>query len=231
VGKRRFAHPVRRAPYEQGAGFSVTRGGEFPALMVRPKRDLWVSAWVAFTMLTLPIFAALYLITVPTGRWLPFASAHVILVLLFLLTAWRLKGAGILLAPDGIREREYLSRMVFTPVASIASVVVVKLRDSNSDAVSQQMFMVDAGGNTRLRMRGPMWHAADLWRVIDYYAIPVRIVDTPMTWSELRRSPYRRNVTNWERHPIVTLLGLVGLFAAVMIPALLVIVPVASTWP
>ncbi|MGO4689449.1 hypothetical protein [Glaciibacter sp. 2TAF33] len=231
MGKRRFTRPVRRIPFERDERVGNDHAPAFPALMVRPKSDLWVSAWVAFSLLTLPLFGAFYLITVPTGRWLPFASAHAVLILLFVLTAWRLKGAGILLAPDGMREREYLRRKVFTPVEVIASVVVVKLRDSNSDSVSQQMFMVDASGNTLLRMRGPMWHASDLWRVIDYYAIPVRLVDTPMTWSELRRSQYRRNISVWERHPIVLLVCLVGVFAAVMIPALLVVVPVVNGPP
>jgi hypothetical protein len=231
VAKRLSAQPVRRVQSDRATSSRAEGDEGFPSRLIRPKSDLWVSAWVAFTTLTLPIFGALYMISVASGWWIPFAGAHVTLILLFTLTAWRLKDAGILLAPDGIREREYLSRMVFTPVAVIASVVVIRLRDSNSDAVSQQMFIVDAAGRTLLRMRGPMWHAEDLHRVIDYYAIPIRVVDSPMTWSELRRSRYGRNLTGWERHPLATIVGVVVAFVGVMIPALVAVLPVISVYP
>ncbi len=177
---------------------------------------------------TLPIFASLYLVTVRSGQWVPFVSAHIALTLLFAIAAQRLKGAGIMLAPDGIREREYFSRQVYTPVALVDSVIVVRLGDSSSDTISQQMFLVDDRCRTLLRMRGQVWHTDDFWRVVEFYDVPVRVVDDAMTWPQLRRSPFRQNLTRWERHPVMTSVALVILFGIITIPTLLAVVPLIS---
>lgn len=169
----------------------------------RPKRTLWVAAWVTFSALTLPLYAALYFLTVPAGRWLPFAVSHVVLVLLFAVVAQRLKAAGLVLAPDGIREREYFSAMVFTPVAAIASVVVVKLCDSYGEQVSRQLFMLDAEGRTLLRLRGQLWHRTDFDRIAEFYPVPLRVVEPALTWREFRRD-FGCNLDRWERRPVLT---------------------------
>lgn len=171
-------------------------------------------------MFTIPIFFSLYVIVVPTGRWLPFVIAHVALLLLFTLAARRLSGAGIALAADGIREREYFSGMVFTPVEAIASVVVVRVRKSNSDDVSEQVFMLDAEGRTLLRLRSQMWHAADLNQMINFYAVPIRRDEAALSWSQLRHL-HGRNLDRWERHPIVTVSALALLILVVMVPLLI----------
>ena len=101
--------------------------------LFRPRRKLWRHAWLACMMFTVPVFLSLYVIVIPTGRWLPFVIAHVVLLLLFTIAAYRLWGAGVTLASDGIREREYFSRMVFTPVEAVVSVVVISVRNSYSD--------------------------------------------------------------------------------------------------
>lgn len=190
------------------------------SVLIRPKRDLWLSAWVACIMFTVPVFLSLYLITIPTGRWLPFAVAHLVLLILFAVAVARLRGAGIRLSDDGIREREYFSRMVFTSADTVASVIVIRLRDSNSDEISNQLFIVDAAGRTLLRLRGQLWHPHDLNQVMNFYAVPVLRVDAPMTWPQLRRS-YGRNLDRWERHPVLTIGALALAFILVMVPVLI----------
>jgi hypothetical protein len=133
-----------------------------------------------------------------------------------------LKGAGVALAPDGIREREYFSPMVFTPVEAIASVIVVKLCDSYGHHVSRQLFMIDAEGRTLLRLRGQLWHPSDLKLVADFYSVPVRRVEPAMTWPEFRRD-YGRNLVWWERHPIMTNLTLALVFIVIAVPTLLIV--------
>jgi hypothetical protein len=182
--------------------------------ILRPQRNLWSSAWIACLAFTLPVFLSFYVITVPTGRWVPFAMAQAVLMLLFAGAVARLKGAGVHLSAEGIRERAYFSRAVFTPVEAVSSVLVVKLRDSYSDTMSRQLFVLDARGNTLLRLRGQLWHRADLQRVVHFYAVPVLIVETPLTWPELRRS-YGRNLAAWERHPFLTTAALVIAFLVV----------------
>jgi len=188
----------------------------------RPKRSLWVAAWLSFSALTLPLFAALYVLTVPTGRWVPFAIAHVVLLLLFAGIAQRLKGAGIVLAPDGIREREYLRAMTFTPATAIASAVIVTLRDSYGEQVSRQLFMLDAEGNTVLRLRGQLWYPEDFDRIVEFYAVPVRTVEPALTWRELRRD-FGRNLDPWERHPALTVAALTSVTIVVALAMFLAV--------
>jgi hypothetical protein len=178
------------------------------SLVVFPRRVLWSAACIVWLAFTTPVFLALYLLSVPRGHWLPFAIAHAALLLAFVVAAMRLRGAGVRMSADGIREREYFSPMVFTPVETIAGVMIVRVRDSYSDEVSKQVFFTDAAGDTLLRLRSPLWHARDLARMIDFYGVPVRAVETEMTWRQLRHE-YARNLDRWERHPVLTVL-LVG---------------------
>lgn len=168
-------------------------------------------------MFTVPVFLSLYVIVMPTGRWLPFVIAHVVLLLLFTGAAYRLWGAGVTLAADGIREREYFSRMVFTPVEAVASVDVMSVRNSYSDDVVEHVFFLDADGRTLLRFRSQMWDRADLSDMINFYAVPIHRNETPLSWSQLRRS-HGRNLDVWERHPIVTSSAVTLLLLIVLVP-------------
>jgi hypothetical protein len=198
------------------------------SLLIRPRQELWLAAWGACAAFVTPLFLSIYLITIPTGRWVAFAVAHAILMLAFALAAQRLRGAGVRLAADGIREREYFMPTVFSPVETIASVLVVKLLDASSEDVSRQMFVVDGLGNTLHRFRSQLWHPSDFNRIIDFYAVPVRVVDEPMTWTELRNSKYRRNITKWERHPYLTGGAIAVLLAIITIAPLIFVVPLIN---
>jgi hypothetical protein len=195
------------------------------SLLVRPRRDLWLAAWGACAAFVFPLFLSLYLITIPTGRWAPFAVAHALVIGAFALAAQRLHGAGIHLSPDGIRERAYFMSTVFTPVNRIASVLVVRLLDRNSEDMSRQLFIVDAAGQTLLRIRGQLWHAADFDRIVDFYAVPTHVVEDLMTWPELRRSRYRHNVSRWERQPYLTGGAIILFLALITFAPLLFVVP------
>jgi hypothetical protein len=186
----------------------------------RPQGNLWPNAWGIWIAFSTPVFAALYLLTVPQDRWVPFLVAHVLLMAAFAVVAGRLHRAGVLLAKDGIREREYLGPLVFTPVDDIASVIVVKLRDPYSDRFSLQYFVVDHAGRTVLRLRGQLWHPADLAQIVGFYGVPVHYRDDELSWRQLRRE-YGSNLDRWERHPVLTAGFLIVLFLAIAIPILL----------
>ncbi|MCY7326846.1 MAG: hypothetical protein LH605_12080 [Microbacteriaceae bacterium] len=186
--------------------------------LFRPKRDLWLTAWVVWAAVTLPVFLTLYVLTVPAGRWAPFVGAHVGLLLLFALAAQRLKGAGVALAPDGIRERAYFGRVVFTPVDLVASVILIQVFDSLSNDISHQLFIVDANGRTLLRLRGQLWHPTDLKRIASFYSVPVHAPAEVVTWRELRRD-HGSKLSWFERHALLTRALLVLGFLAVAVPS------------
>jgi hypothetical protein len=190
------------------------------SMLFRPKKSLWLSGWIICMAFSLPVFFALYLISAPQGRWLPFAIAHATVLLLFAAVVWRLRGSGVRLSADGIRERAYLAGTVFTPAHAVASAIVVPLRDVNSDELSEQLFLVDADGHTVLRLRGQLWHRADLYQITNYYGVPVRRVEAAMTWRQLRSS-FGTNLEPWERHPVLTGIVLASILIVVVAAGLL----------
>jgi hypothetical protein len=186
----------------------------------RPQGNLWPNAWRIWIAFSTPIFAALYLLTVPHNRWLPFLLAHVLLMVAFAAVAGRLHKAGVLLSIDGIREREYLGPLVFTPADDVASVVVVKLRDPYSDRFSRQYFVLDHEGRTVLRLRGQLWHPDDLAQIVEFYGVPVHYLEDELSWKQLRRM-YGRNLDRWERHPVLSTVLAIAVFLVIAIPILL----------
>ena len=184
----------------------------------RPKQDLWTAAWVIWLTVTVPLFLTLYVLTTQEGRWVPFLAAHVALLLLFAAAVQRLKEAGVALASDGICERAYFGRVVFTPVDLVASVMLIKVFDSLSNDISLQLFLVDADGRTVLRLRGQLWHRADLTHITNFYSVPIHAPVEVLTWRELRRDHGSR-LSWFERHALVTRALLVLGFLAIAIPS------------
>ncbi len=187
-------------------------------LHVKPMRDLWREGWLAFAAMSLPPFAACYLLTA-ASEWPVIAVAHAACTLLFAAVAGRLRGAGVIVDADGIHERAYLRSTVFTPLHRVKAVLIIPVHRSLLNEVTHQLFVIDGEGATLLRMRGQLWHPRDLRAVAHHFDVPVRVFDPPLTWSELRRSPYGRNLERWERHPVLTASGLVVLGIAVITPA------------
>ena len=185
----------------------------------RPKTDLWSGAWAIWCAITTPVFLTLYVLTVPEGRWAPFLVVHIVLLLLFGAALHRLKGAGIELSPDGIRERAYFMSVVTTPVDTIASVTVIRVFDSLSNDISYQLFMVDSSGRTVLRVRGQLWHRADLARITNFYSVPVDAPQEVLTGRELRRQ-HGGKLSWFERHALITRTLLVLGFLAIAMPSL-----------
>lgn len=186
--------------------------------LFRPKHDLWSSAWAIWFAITTPLFLALYALTLQDGRWVPFLAAHIALLVLFALAIQRLKGAGVALAPDGIRERAYFGRTVFTPVDLVESVILIKVFDSLSNDISHQLFMVDADGRVVLRLRGNLWRPADLTRITSFYPVPVHAPEEVLTWRELRRD-HGSKLSWFERHALLACALLVLAFLAIAVPS------------
>ncbi len=188
-------------------------------LRVKPMRDLWREGWLAFAAMSLPVFGACYLLTAASGWWPLVAAAHLAATLIFAAVAGRLRGSGVVVDADGIHERAYLRSTVFTPLHRAKAVLIIPVHRSLLSEVTHQLFVVDEDGATLLRMRGQLWHPRDLRAVANHFEVPVRVVDPPLTWSELRRSPYGPNLEPWERHPVLSALGLILLGIAVITPA------------
>ena len=195
---------------------------EAAALRIKPMRDLWREGWKSFLATAVPIFGALGLVAADSGRWTAVLAGFAGATAVFALVAGRLRGAGVVLDADGIHERAYLRSTVFTPRRRVHQALVVPVGRTLLDEVTHQLFLLDRRGRTLLRMRGQLWDPRDLKAAATYFEVPVRVLDAPVTWSELRQSPYRGNLEPWERHPLLTAAGLATAAIAVLAPAITV---------
>jgi len=189
-------------------------------LRIKPMRDLWREGWKSFLATSVPLFGALGIVAAETGRWPVVLAGFAGATVVFALVAGRLRGAGVMLDPEGVHERAYLRSTVFTPRRRVHQALVVPVGRTLLDEVTHQLFLLDRRGRTLLRMRGQLWDPQDLKAAAAYFDVPVRVLDTPVTWSELRQSPYRGNLEPWERHPLLTAAALAVLGIAVLTPAI-----------
>ncbi|HEY8589377.1 MAG TPA: hypothetical protein VIL55_07490 [Naasia sp.] len=190
-------------------------------LDIRPVRARWLDGWVAFAALTVPVFAVLYILTVPTGGWPPILLAHLVLVALFAAVELRLRNSRIRLTPTTIEERAYVQSEVRTPADQVAGVVLLDLYRGTSDGTNRQLFLVDAAGRTLLRMRGQLWDPAHLRAVATFYRVPITQAPVALTWKEARRSRFAGNFERWERHPriVAGVVAVSGILLAVPVLA------------
>jgi hypothetical protein len=182
--------------------------------------DLWLGGWLSFLAMSVPVFGALLLLTAATQWWPAVLAGFGGATLVFAAVAGRLRRSGVMLDANGIHERAYLRSTVFTPRRRVHQVLVIPVGRTLLDEVTHQLFMLDRRGRTLLRMRGQLWDPRDLQAAASYFEVPVRTLDTVVTWSELRRSPHRGNLEPWERHPVPTAIALATLAIGVLTPAL-----------
>jgi hypothetical protein len=168
-------------------------------------------------LVIVPPFAALYWLTVPTGGWPVILAIHAVTLAVATLGSLRVRHAVIKIDERGIRERGYLGRLVVTPPSDVASIVVVRVLLGSSVETTTQLFVLDAAGRTRLRMRGQYWSAEALRAVEAALDAPVQRIDSPLTREELLAA-FGRNLYWYERHAGPAFTALAAVCAAVAVP-------------
>jgi hypothetical protein len=199
------------------------QSGQRQAVVLHPLwRRFARNGSVTVGLMILPPFAALYWLTAPTGGWPWIALIHAVTVSVITLGAIGARSARITIDERGIRERGYFGRLIATPMSEIDSVLVVRVLAGSSQTTATQLFVLDAGGRTRLRMRGQFWSAeaiATVERVLD---VPVQRIPAPLTRRELRLA-FRSNLSAYERHPHLVFSTLAAVSAAVATPVFVTI--------
>lgn len=193
--------------------------------VLRPDHRLFWNTWLVGVMLMLPIFLALYWLTIPQGTWYEILIGNLVVALVAAFGADRITKTQVHITPEGIREIGYASRATFTPVNELESILVLKLSDSQTMRPIQQIFMLDHAGHTRLRLRGQFWTPSAMRTVVTAYDLPVKVVDEPITLDEARRT-YGQYLYWFERH-WVTAIALVALVMTIAtVPLLLALMRV-----
>lgn len=154
------------------------------ALIVRPRRSLLSTAVWTSLVLTTPPFAVLYWYTAPSGGWRILLAAHILIVVLCLLTLLRQTKVFVALTADRLVGNGIFSRVVSVPISEVRRVALVPVYGRDSSDTTIQFVAMDARAHCVFRMRGLYWHREDLDRVAAALKVPVVTDVDPLTGSE-----------------------------------------------
>jgi len=180
---------------------STAPASETP-VVVRPRTYTLVTTYrVVFACLVGPPILTLYVLTAPAGTWAYVVLIHLLAFAVIFLIGLCIRRVKLELTPDRISETGLIGRPVHTARSDISSLLLLSVTDGNSARVEDQLFALDASGNTLLRLRGQFWGREAVRAAIAALDIPCTTIDTPKIMSDLRRE--HGPLLYWhERHPL-----------------------------
>lgn len=180
---------------------------------LRPSAQLFIQSRTVAAASALPVFAAMLWFAVPRGTWPRVLVAIAVLTAAYLAALYLLSRVRIVLDRHGITEKGFFGHARRISAKRIATAVIVPVYRGQSLDTAQQLFLLDAGGELLLRMRGQYWSDENLGAVASAYGVPVRRSSEPLTRAQLRQD-YADVIFWFERWPWLTGLCLVGAIAA-----------------
>lgn len=153
-------------------------------LLVRPKRDLLVTALLSVLLVMIPLFGVLYWFGAQHNAVGAVLAAHIAVLVVSILLLVRQLSLSTIVTDAEIRGRGIFSPLVRVPLERIAAVHLVPTFVGNSHEVVTQLLVRDAEGRRLYRMRGSYWNRDDLERVADALPVPARVESEPMTRRE-----------------------------------------------
>ncbi|WP_165067769.1 hypothetical protein [Marisediminicola senii] len=193
---------------------------------IAPKRALLWNALLSLVFVSVPLFVALYMLSVPEGTWPAVLVVHVVshvTAIAVLLGFW---GTRIEVRDDRIVARTALlpTRTVMTAdVASIVQVETYRLTETDTATI---LLLRDARGTLLMNMRGHVWETADMRTVSDAVDLPLEIVPEPITTKEFREL-YPGSSFWFEHRPALAIVS-VAAIAVVSVTALLQLIRLAG---
>ena len=168
---------------------------------IRPLGHLFRHSIIALLAFFVPLFAVLYWLTIPRDLWLPVALGQVLISGFILFGVYAYRNTRIIVSSVGFSERGFFGRTTQHSAASVDSIVLLDMYQSDTLDTYAQLFVTGRNGTVLLRMRGQFWSRADMETVIEELAAPVVRISAPMTLRELNRmSP---ELLYWfERRPV-----------------------------
>ncbi len=159
--------------------------------VLRPYRHLFTRGVVAVIILTVPLFAVFYWLTIPTGEW---SSVLLIQCGFLILTAAAIVAyftTTIRLCTQGVRERGFFGNVIQVHKKDAHAILLVEVFETHTLETRQQLFVTDMAGRLLLRMRGQFWSLRSMERLAEHLEAPINRPAGPVTFAELRRnSPF-----------------------------------------
>jgi hypothetical protein len=183
--------------------------------LMRPRRSLMTTAWIALLVGSVPVFVVLYWHAAQEDGSVPgVANVQIGLYVVAALSYWRQKSVFTGIADGALLGNGIFSRTVRVPLDRIHRVVLVKVESRDPDEPHVQFLVLDADGRTLFRMRSQYWVLDDLRALADRLGNVVERRD-PLTAEEFSDA-YPGSAYWFERYPAVRMvLGAVALLVAV----------------
>ncbi len=168
---------------------TTTAGGDGLRVgTLRPRRTLVRSIGLTLAALAFPLVIADLWALPPTGD-VRIVTSVVLLVFVAAGLAWRrYRRTEVVVSELGIVERGFFGQVQVTAARDIAGVIRLELYRGATLDTTRQLFVVDADGACRLRMRGSFWDDEAMDDVARLLGIDETVRPEPVTLAELRRS-------------------------------------------
>jgi len=163
----------------------MERSAETPAFIVKvsPRRSLVRNGVLSYTLLSLPLFGALYFLSTSSAVLLTAIGVHVLSLVAAAAVYLRFTGVFIGVTSTAIYERSFLGRPRVMRISKIGHAVLVYTYRSSSIETMPQLLVRCVDHRRALRMRGTFWSEADM------KAIATAIIATSGILLEERREP------------------------------------------
>ncbi|CAN5130282.1 hypothetical protein BH11ACT4_BH11ACT4_21520 [soil metagenome] len=188
---------------------------------LRPQGALFRQGLVACTIFLTPVFAVLYVLTIPNGAWRLVVFVHISSLVVIGIATALFFSAGIQVDSNGLRERGYFGRVTYVPVADIGEVMLADTFTGRAEEATPQLFVCDKQGKQLVRMRGQFWSRDSMNVVIAVLGVHHTTLDEAMSHEELRDA-YPGLLYWFERRPV--LVGLAFTAATAIFGALTLLV-------
>ena len=178
-------------------------------VLLRPRADLMRTGLLSYLLLSVPLFGALYLLSVPNGTWVVALVVQVLSLALVGLAFIKYRRTYIGVTADSLEERGFLTRLVSIPLAGVRSAVLVETYRSSSAETVHQLLLSGVDGERMLRMRGTFWHEATMRQLVATLGIPVTERNDPMT-KKTFFTEYPGSAYWFENRPVIAILAIGG---------------------
>lgn len=164
---------------------------------------------LSYLLLSIPLFGALYILSVPNGTWNVAVIFQLFTLALVGLSFLQYRRTYIGVTSDSLEERGFFSRMVSIPLADVHAAVLVETYRSSSAETLHQLLLSGADGQRMLRMRGTFWHEASMRQLVATLGIPITERNDPMTKAAFF-SEYPGSAYWFENRPVIAVLAIAG---------------------
>ena len=184
--------------------------------LMRPRKSLLTTAWIAGLVGSLPVFAVLYWEAIQSGgSFAAVVHAHIVVMIAGMLVYWRQRSVFTGITQGALVGNGIFSPLVRVPLDEIQRVEFVKVESKDPGEPALQFVALDADGRTRFRMRAQYWHLDDLRALADRLGCAGDRKD-PLTTEEFLGA-YPGGAYWFEKYPVLRFaLGAVGVIAAVL---------------